>query len=124
MTKCNMPCQAFPFIMEEKEVKSDNFTFIRQPINCDTENCVYMIECNKEKCKQRYIGETKRSLVKRLSEHRRYITSMFPTKATGIHFNQHGHSVSDVRITILEKMKTSDKSYQKERKTKGINRMP
>ena len=38
---------------------------------------------------------------------------MYPTKATGIHFNQRGHSVSDVRITILEKMKTSDESYRK-----------
>ena len=51
---------------------------------------------NKGKCKQRYIGETKRSLAKRLLEHKD-ILSMFPTKATGIHFNQRGHSVSDVR---------------------------
>ena len=59
---------------------------------------------------------------------------MFPTKANGIHFNQCGHSVSDVRITILEKMKTSDESYRKERELylinkfntyyRGINRMP
>ena len=134
-TKCNKPCQACPFIMEGKEVKSDNFTWkITQSMNCETENCIYMIECNKEKCKQRYIGETKRSLAKRLSEHKGYITSMFPTKATGNHFNQRGHSVSDVRITILEKMKTSDESYRKERERylinkfntyyKGINRMP
>ena len=117
MTKCNKPCQACPFIMEGKEVKSDNFTWkITQSMNCETENCIYMIECNKEKCKQRYIGETKRSLAKRLSEHKGYITSMFPTKATGIHFNQRGHSVSDVRITILEKMKTSDESYRKKEK--------
>jgi hypothetical protein len=58
MTKCNKPCHACPFIMEGKEVKSDNFTWkITQPMKCETENCVYMIECNKEKCKQRYIGE-------------------------------------------------------------------
>jgi hypothetical protein len=67
---------------------------------------------------------------------------MFPTKAkhttkkfkaTRIHFNQRGHCVSDVRITILEKMKTSNESYRKERERylinnfntyyKGINRM-
>jgi hypothetical protein len=75
----------------------------------------------------------KRSLAKR-SEHRGYIKSMLPTKATGIHFNQRGHSLSDVRITSLEKMKTNDKSYRKERERhlinkfstyyKGINRMP
>ena len=41
--------------MEGKEVKSDNFTWkITQPVNCETENCVYVIEGNKEKCKQRY----------------------------------------------------------------------
>ena len=92
--------------MEGKELKSDNFTLkITQPVNCETENCVYMIECNKEKCKQRYIGDTKGSLAKRLSEHRGYIPSMFPTKATSIHFNQHVHGVSNFRITILEKMK-------------------
>ena len=35
------------------------------------------------KCKQRNIGETKRSVAKRLLEHRGFITSMFKTKATG-----------------------------------------
>ena len=39
-------------------------------------------------------------------------TSMFPTKATGIHFKQRGHSVSDVRITIFEKMRTSDEKKE------------
>jgi hypothetical protein len=51
-----------------------------------------MIECSKEKCKQRYIGEMKRSLSKRLLEHRGYITSMFPSKGTGNHFNKCGQS--------------------------------
>jgi hypothetical protein len=51
-----------------------------------------------------------------------YVASQFPTKATGIHFNQRGHSVSDVRITILEKMKTSDESYRKGRERYLINK--
>ena len=38
---------------------------------------------------------------------------MFPTKANIIHFNQYGHSVSDVRIKIAEKIKTRDVSYRK-----------
>ena len=42
--------------------------------------------------------------------------SMFPTKATGIHLNQSCHSVSVVRITILEKLKTKFNNR--------INRMP
>ena len=47
---------------------------------------------------------------KLLWEHRGYITSIFPTKATGIRFNQCGLSVTDVRIKTLEKMKTCDEN--------------
>jgi hypothetical protein len=91
MTKCNNPCQACPGLYNGME-RGEKWQFY---------------------CKQRYIGEMKRSLAKRLSEHRGYITRMFPTKATGIHFNQRGHSISDVRITIIEKKKATDKSYIK-----------
>ena len=49
--------------MEGKEVKNYNFTWkITKPMNWETENCVYTIECNKEKYKHIYIGNTKRSL--------------------------------------------------------------
>jgi hypothetical protein len=34
-----------------------------------------MIQCNKKACKKRYIGETKRSLAKRLSEHKGRVTT-------------------------------------------------
>ena len=43
-------------------------------------------------CGQGYIGETC---------NKGYISSIFPTKATGIHFNKPGHGLKDVRITIL-----------------------
>ena len=55
-------------------------------MNCEPGNWLYMIERNKDKCIQTYKGETKRSLAKRLSEHRGCITSMFPTKSTA-HWN-------------------------------------
>ena len=61
-----------------------------------------------QQANQRYIGETKRSLATRHSEHKGYILSIFPTKATGIHFNKPGHGLKDVRITILEQMKTPE----------------
>ena len=44
-----------------------------------------------------YIGETKRGL----SEHKGYISSIFPNKATGIHLNKPGDGLKDVIITIL-----------------------
>ena len=46
-------------------MNSDNFTWkMTQSMNCETENCDYMIEWFKEKCKQRYIGEIKGTLQK------------------------------------------------------------
>ena len=42
---CNTTCQACPFKMEEKEVKSDNFTWkITKPVNFEAENWEYLIE--------------------------------------------------------------------------------
>ena len=64
-----------------------------------------MIECQKENCKKRYVGETKRSLKYRLAEHRGYVTNQHTDKATGAHFNAEGHSLSDLKIIILEQVK-------------------
>ena len=93
-----------------------------------------MIECNKENCKQRYIGESKRTIGDRLSDHKGYVNSIFPTKATGIHFNKPGHNLANIKITIVEKLKKDDGAYRKERERflinkfntyyRGINRMP
>ena len=86
------------------DLKTIQVTQITQPVNCEKENCVYMIECNQDKFKQKYIRETKRNHAKRLSE-QRGLTRMFPTKANVIYLNQSGHSLSDARITILEEEK-------------------
>ena len=73
MKKCNKPgCGACPFILEGKEVKSSfNATSVKIncPVNCQTQNLVYVIFCNKENCKQLYIGKTERKLKERLAEH-------------------------------------------------------
>ena len=63
----------------------------------------------------KYIGKRKRILKFRLAEHRGYITNQDETKAIGKHFNTPGHSLSDLSITILEKVKTRDDLYRKER---------
>ena len=93
-----------------------------------------MIQCNKETCKMRYIGESDRELKKRLSEHKGYINNNKITQATGFHFNQAGHSLDNMQITILEKVRKQNIMYRKEREKflikkfntfyKGINRMP
>ena len=135
MKKCNKSCHACPFILEGKEIKGDKFDWkITIPANCKTKNIVYMIECNKENCKQRYIGESKKTIGERLSEHKVYVNNIFPTQATGIHFNQPGHNLANLKITIVEKLKKDNGAYRKEKKRflinkcntyyRGINRMP
>ena len=75
---------------------------------------------------------TERSLQERFSEHKNYVISKLTTKATGFHFNLPGHSVSDMKVTILEKVHSLDPLMRKERedlyirkfntKYKGLNK--
>ena len=81
----------------------------------------------------KYVGETKRILKFRLAEHRGYVNNNDDT-ATGEHFNMPGHSLSDLTVTILERVKSTDDLYRKEREKyfirkfntyyRGLNRQP
>ena len=44
------------------------------------------------------------------------------TKATGAHFNQRGHSISDMQITIIEKVFNPDPQFWKQREKMFINK--
>ena len=82
----------------------------------------------------RYIGETERELKKRLINHKGYVQNQMMNQATGYHFNLQGHSLDNMKITIVEKVKKLDAAYRKERETfhmnqfntryKGLKRMP
>ena len=91
-------------------------------MNCSSYNIVYLIECNKEKCKQRYIGETKRPLRTRLANHRGYVVNHHIDQATGAHFSLPGHNVSNMKITILEQVKFNNEAYRKQREKYFINK--
>ena len=134
MKKCQ-GCIICPFIREIKILKGDNFVWkLASPISCISKNLVYLIECEKERCRQKYIGETERTLKDRVSEHVSYIRSKNITQATGFHFNLPGHSLSDMKVSGLELIRNPDSEYRKERESyiirkfntfyKGINRIP
>ena len=67
-----------------------------------------------------------------LSNHINKIRSIVPTTATGEHFNEPGHSLSNLTITIIEKVKNNELNYRREREKlyikkfntlhKGLNR--
>lgn len=84
------------------------------------------------KCDKQYIGETNKTLNQRFQQHKGYVNNKKLDKATGAHFNLPGHSVSDMRISVVEKIYNQDNFFRKERekfyinkfhsKLKGLNR--
>ena len=92
MKRCGKNCLICPYIFERKKVEGNSFTWIiNNNMNCKShKNIIYMIECNKPSCKQRYIGETERNLFDRICEHLGYIRTRKHEKATGHHFNLPG----------------------------------
>ena len=123
MFPCMKNCINCPFIKSDKKIRGPNFTWnINGHFTCETNNIVYMIECKKDTCKQRYIGQSGQKFASRIAQHRGYIQNRKFNQPTGYHFNQPGHSVSDMSVTILEKVKYRDELYRREREKYLINK--
>ena len=123
MTKCNN-YPICPFVQEGKSVRStvSNYTVdINQQVNCQTRNILYCISC--AKCSIQYVGESERTLQDRFSEHKGYAINKKVNKATGQHFNMKGHKVSDMRVSIIEKIFSQDAAIRKEREKFFIMKM-
>ena len=74
-----------------------------------------------KKCPQQYIGQSHRTLQDRFSEHLGYVRNKILTKTTGAHFNEKGHSISDMTITIVEKVHSSRDQFRKQRESMFID---
>ena len=133
MTKCNKPCSICPYVSQQKVIKSSATNVTRElskQHTCEDRNIVYIINC--KKCKQQYIGETHKTLKDRMLEHLGYVRREEVQKATGSHFNQPGHQMSDMSISVFERINNYDPQYRKTRESywieqfdllrKGINR--
>ena len=81
---------------------------------------MYCLTCSK--CKEQYIGETEKTLAIRFGQHRGYVRNKELQKATGAHFNQAGHQMADMKITILEKVKSADPQLRKIRESHYIQK--
>ena len=132
MKPCNR-CVTCPYISKGSTVRStaNNFKVdLNTAATCQTNNVIYMIGCLK--CDKQYIGETNKTLNQRFQQHKGYVNNKKLDKATGAHFNLPGHSVSDMRISVVEKIYNQDNFFRKERekfyinkfhsKLKGLNR--
>ena len=69
-----------------------------------------------------HCGESQRSIKERFLEHKGYVNNKNLSKATGSHFNQKGHKISDMEITILEKIFNPDPQFRKQREKMYINK--
>ena len=122
--KCtNISCMTCPYAIPGKNVKSFATKLnveVNAPVNCFSNHIVYCISCIH--CGQQYIGESHRSLKERFGEHRGYVRGEKLNKATGEHFNLEGHSISDMRIQIVEKIFTKNGFFRKEREKMFINK--
>ena len=141
MTNCKKNCLIFPYVLEGKDVKSKHFKWrIETDVSCETTNIVYMLICMKENFQSkegyihRYIGESERTLKDRVCELLGYINTKRTDQPERNHFNMRGHSKSDMRVVILERVFKQDPAYRKEREShlirkfntfyKGMNQKP
>ena len=51
-----------PFYPRKKKIKPEKYKWnIPDSLDCQSENVIYLVQCQKEKCKEnRYVGETKK----------------------------------------------------------------
>ena len=76
----------------------------------------------------KYIGETSKSVGERFAQHRGYVNTYQNkidadkrTEATGDHFNLPGHSISDMKLQIVEKVFDKSKAVRLSREKLYIN---
>ena len=80
-----------------------------------------MLFCSK--CPQtQYIGETKNTLKQRFCQHRSNINKNTGTLVTQ-HFNQHDHSLSDLRCIAIEKQHTLNHNSRLRRETFWMHKL-
>ena len=65
---------------------------------------------------ERYIEQSSFPLKKRISEHKGYINSKFPTQATGDFFYLTGHSLKNFTDTVIEKVKKNNECCRKKKR--------
>ena len=125
LRKCNKPrCPACKHVIPGGYVQANipqKTVKTRAEVTCESTYVVYCISC--KKCPSQYVGETKRKVKTRFSEHLRYAKQGDKKCATGEHFSQSDHSYEDMQLQILEQIKSEDKSHLQTREDYWIGFM-
>ena len=121
ITRCNDGrCKTCKFIAHN----TTSYTFhntgqtrtIHQNLSCSSDNLVYMINCKRclktdTTLPSQYIGQTGRTLRECFGEHRRGIQNNID-ESVRIHFNLPHHTLNDVELIPLLKLRNSRDSYR------------
>ena len=130
MKKCTKVfCVTCPYVVPGNKVKcciTKKEVKVNVPVTCQTSNLVYCISC--KVCNQKYVGQTKKTIAERFSQHRGYVNS-YQSKiatgkrieATGAHFNLPGHSLSDMKLQVIEKVFDKSEAVRLTRERLYIN---
>ena len=84
--KCGK-CIICSYINEGNNIKAPNYTWKinKKKVSCQDSNVIYLIQCEKERCKQQYIGYTQQEFRERMCQHIGYVRNKVLSKATGQH---------------------------------------
>ena len=83
---------------------------IKSPLDCRTKNVVYKLLC--KRCPSfLYIGETSRRAIDRYYQHRSYISNKNMETPAGSHFNSRGHSIGDLEMLPIEKVRPANNPH-------------
>ena len=74
------------------------------------------LECDKDSCWKRYVGETEQMFKFRLADHRGYVSNKIESEPAGAHVNLPGHSLANMKVSILEQVRYTCIKYRKEQK--------
>lgn len=101
---CNTPMCACCQMMSRKEVvfSTSDKPFRTIPnTSCNTVGAIYLLECTRCHKKNKYIGQTARTIRERMAGHR----TVHQTKNMPIyrHLKKKDHSFKDLKVTVLER---------------------
>ena len=85
---------------------------IHGKFTCTTNDCIYAIHC--KKCQQLYIGETKRRLADRVTEHLRSIRLNTTGLPVAAHFNSNDHNIKDFEVSVVRSSFNNDEVRKQE----------
>ena len=94
-------------MLQVSNIQSKMQLIVRLPTNC-----IYYWKCKKTKCKEypqfKYVGMMSQPYRTRRSEHKHNVRSQLLDKPSGYHFNQPGHSLSELTGLVLKHEKSPD----------------